>query len=449
MPSVKSQIRYIHSIVSGSKKLQYLVHLQLKSFGECGRKSEKRLDLRHLDVIISQMQIHWVANCVVPPPRSLSGGDRIMVECIRRWSKQNEITVFGWEGTRALFDHQNVLNIRHETWKSGQFEKFGFFPLFAAQTWHGLQAARNLQLSGNPPILISSSDFPTDSLPALRLKRRQPGIFWVASFYLFAPSLFHHLAGRATPGLKFCAYRPLQRWILRRILREADMILVTGEEDRARMIQMGRTAESVFAVRGGVDLSIPASVPEPRNKEYDAVFIGRFHPQKGLRELLQVWQLVVKQKQGMKLALIGKGSLEDELKNQVKILGLENSVSFLGFQDGVEKYKIIKASRLVVHPAIYDSGGMAAAEALACGLPGVAFDLPALKTYYPKGFLKVIPGDLNGFAQAILRLLSDQNLYNQIRDEALMTGRDWDWDIRAEQLWQAISGQVNRWRERQ
>ena len=43
---------------------------------------------------------------------------------------------------------------------------------------------------------------------------------------------------------------------------------------------------------------------------------------------------------------------------------------------------------MVVHPAIFDSGGMAAAEAMAWGLPGVSFDLPALKTYYPQGMIK-------------------------------------------------------------
>lgn len=44
------------------------------------------------------------------------------------------------------------------------------------------------------------------------------------------------------------------------------MLLVTGEEDREKIMAMGRAPESVFAVRGGVDLSIPRSVPEPTTK---------------------------------------------------------------------------------------------------------------------------------------------------------------------------------------
>jgi glycosyltransferase involved in cell wall biosynthesis len=53
---------------------------------------------------------------------------------------------------------------------------------------------------------------------------------------------------------------------------------------------------------------------------------------------------------------------------------------------------------------------MAAWEAMACGLPGVSFDLPALRTYYPKGMLKTPCYDLKAFAENILKLLNDEIL---------------------------------------
>ncbi|MFZ4696253.1 MAG: glycosyltransferase family 4 protein [Verrucomicrobiia bacterium] len=385
------------------------------------------------------MHLHWIANCVVPPPRSLSGGDRIMVECLRRWASSHRVTVYGWEGTRQLFEHQGVKNVEHVLWSSVRYERLGFAGLFAMQTLVGWRSAGRVELpDGESHVIVSSSDFPTDSLPALRLKRRHPRVPWVAPLFLFAPPIWDALRGRPGPGLLFSAYLPLQRWILQRLLREAEMILVTGEEDRARMIALGRAPESVFAVRGGVDLSIPRSVPEPSEKKYDAVFIGRFHPQKGVREILRIWSLVQERKLGARLAMIGKGPLEAELYRLRASLGLERTVDFLGFQDGVDKYRIIKSSRVVVHPAVYDSGGMAPAEALACGLPGVAFDLPALETYYPKGFLKVPQGDLAAFAARLVALLDDPVLYARISAEAQITGAEWNWDVRAKQVLDAI-----------
>ena len=216
------------------------------------------------------------------------------------------------------------------------------------------------------------------------------------------------------------------------------MILVTGEEDREFMTQQGRDPESVFAVKGGVDLSIPQSVPEPKEKSFDAVFIGRLHPQKGPLELMDVWKLLLVKKPDARLAMIGSGPLEAQCRAKVEKLGLTDNVEFFGFRDGFEKYKIIKSARVVVHPAVYDSGGMAAAEALCCGLPGVSFDLSALRTYYPRGWLKAPPGDFARFADCIHRLLTEEHLYAELSKEALAAGLEWDWNVRARAIWSAI-----------
>ncbi len=132
--------------------------------------------------------------------------------------------------------------------------------------------------------------------------------------------------------------------------------------------------------------------------------------------------------------MIGVGELENEANAKINKLGLESNIVLFGFKDGYEKLKIFKDSRVVVHPAIYDSGGMAACEAMACGLPGISFDLPALKTYYPKGMLKTPCYDLDVFAKNILLLLADEKLYEEMSKEALHWAKEWDWDKRAKEL---------------
>jgi glycosyltransferase involved in cell wall biosynthesis len=217
------------------------------------------------------------------------------------------------------------------------------------------------------------------------------------------------------------------------------MVWVTNDLDRYKFINGSRlTADQVVAVRGGVDTKTPASIPEPDEKRYDAVFIGRFHPQKGVLELIDIWRFVCDKRKDAQLAMIGTGELEAEVKAKILKCGLEKNVTLLGFKDGLEKLKIFKNSKIVVHPATYDSGGMASAEAMACGIPGVSFDLPALKTYYPSGMLKSPCYDLQGFAENIIKLLEDQNLYTSTQREALKLAERWDWDIRAQELLEVI-----------
>jgi glycosyltransferase involved in cell wall biosynthesis len=383
------------------------------------------------------MHIHWIANFIIPPPTSFSGGDRIMVECIRRWSHSHRITVYGSEGARQLCDYMKLTGIEHVTWPSMKWGRFGRPVMWLMQTIIGRRHIRDLKLDPNEKhLIVASSEFQPNCLPALDLKRRHPHVPLLATFYLFAPKWF---SGEPGPGLVFTLYRPFQMYMLNRILKEAEVILTTVECDREYMIrERGRRPESVFAVLGGVDLAIPNSVPEPPEKKFDAVFIGRLHPQKGPLELLDIWKLLIAKKPDARLAIIGSGPLAEEAKAKRQQLGLEKHVEFFGFQDGVEKYKIIKASRIVVHPAVYEVGGMAAAEALCCGLPGVSFDLPELRRYYPKGWLKAPPGDFAGFADCLHRLLTDDKLYAEKSKEALAAGLEWDWNARAKAMWDAI-----------
>lgn len=382
------------------------------------------------------MHIHWIANTIVPPPISLGGGDRIMVECIRRWGEKHRITVYGNEGARQLCDHFKLENIEHVTWAADRWKKFSRPIWWLVQTLVSWRGAGTIQFSPDEKhIIIATSEFYPNALPAFRLKHRSPGTPLVMEIFLLAPKWF---SGKRGPGFIFTAYRPLQKLMLRRSIREAEMILVTGEEDRAVMMDHGRAANSVFAALGGVDLSIPNSVPEPANKTFDAIFIGRMHPQKGPLELLDVWKLLQAKIPSARLAIIGSGPLEKACREKAATLGLKQNVEFFGFLDGVEKYKIIKSARVVVHPAVYDSGGMAAAEALCCGLPGVSFDLTSLKTYYPKGLVKSPIGNFVSMAENIHRLLSDEKFYSEISKEAYAVGLQWDWNTRAKSIWDAI-----------
>ena len=176
-------------------------------------------------------------------------------------------------------------------------------------------------------------------------------------------------------------------------------------------------------------------------KIYEAVFQGRFHPQKGVVELIKIWRLVVNKIPKAKLVMIGDGPLMESVKLEIRNLKLEDNIRLLGYVfDGDEKYKLFAQSKIVVHSAFYDSGGMASAEAMAFGLPCVGFDLPAYDSYYPQGMVKAPISNLESFAKNVISLLDNPNLRDKIGREAVsMIYKNWSWDKRAQEVLNKIT----------
>jgi glycosyltransferase involved in cell wall biosynthesis len=297
-------------------------------------------------------------------------------------------------------------------------------------------------------IIFSTSDFWPDSFPALILKKRNPKITWIAGFYLFAPKPWQknspYRGKRFLTGLLYWIGQLPAYYIIRKF---ADIIFVTSQPDVDRFITHIRSKESVIVIRGGVDTISAKNYLNSNNfipahkRTYDACFVGRFHYQKGVLELIKIWKLVCLKNPQSLLAMIGSGPLDNEVKHLIKKLGLSKNIHLAGFLDGPKKFEIFKQSRLVLHPATFDSGGMAAAEAMAWGLPGVSFDLKALKTYYPKGMLKTNCFDTDEFAENIISLLFDPFKYKAMSLEALqLVNEKWEWNNRAKDIYaQAIA----------
>ncbi len=375
-----------------------------------------------------------------------SGGDRIATELIKRWAALGHrfVVVTGRSGAltfaRYLKEGPRIHFRQVIRWT---FTRQTLATLLFAAVWSfvaGIVSISDISRM-NPDIVWSTSDSIADTVVAWLVKVRCKQSRWISSWYLTAPNPFDPSSpykGTARPrGLTYWLQQRMSRAIL---TRHSDMVFVTSEPDKEDLISDGYPGDRIVVVMGGVDLSLIESVAAPTNRPNDAVFLGRFHYQKGVLELVEIWKQVVSRKRDAKLLMIGVGPLESKVRSKIAREGLDRHITMKGFLDGAEKISLLKACRVVVHPATYDSGGMAACEAMACGLPGVCFDLPALRTYYPRGMLKAACFDTREFALHVVSLLENQELYERIRQEAIQWGREWDWEKRSPE----ILGKVTR-----
>jgi glycosyltransferase involved in cell wall biosynthesis len=212
----------------------------------------------------------------------------------------------------------------------------------------------------------------------------------------------------------------------------ADLVFVSNSNDKKSLLKKGFRDDQVLVTFGAIDTGkIPKAIPKI---EYDACFVGRFHIQKGLFDLIEIWKRVCKKKPDARLAVVGEGSMMNELVMRIEKEGLSENIVFHGFLDGRKKFEIIQSSSVFVFPSTYESFGMAALEAMACGVPVVAYSLAIFQEIYPKGMIKVSTGDVDSFADAILELLYNVEKKTKIGNDAYELSLEYTWEKTANEI---------------
>ena len=137
------------------------------------------------------------------------------------------------------------------------------------------------------------------------------------------------------------------------------------------------------------------------DKQY-MIHVASFDTMKGHKELLQAYAKTARK---LPLVLVGKGKLEDEIKQLAVALGIKDCVRFLGFQ--ANPYPLIASAALMVMTSKFEGFGYVIVEAQALGVPVVSTDCP----FGPRELLpakNLIPvGDITGLA-----ILIDQAIDN-------------------------------------
>jgi glycosyltransferase involved in cell wall biosynthesis len=101
--------------------------------------------------------------------------------------------------------------------------------------------------------------------------------------------------------------------------------------------------------------------------------VGRFAKQKNHYFLLEIFAKIIERKANSILMLIGDGPLFEEIKNKAKLLGIEESVMFLGRKSNVED--CFQAMDVFVLPSLFEGLGIVLLEAQCAGLPCYASDV--------------------------------------------------------------------------
>ncbi|MBN1550042.1 N-acetyl-alpha-D-glucosaminyl L-malate synthase BshA [bacterium] len=146
------------------------------------------------------------------------------------------------------------------------------------------------------------------------------------------------------------------------------------------------------------------------NNERILIHTSNFRELKRVPDIIRILDLV-KKVLPAKLVLIGDGPDRSECERLTRELHLQKDVIFLGKQDGLPE--LLSAADIFLMPSQSESFGLAALEAMACGVPVVSSSvggLPELNIHNQTGFIAEI-GDIEIMAKYTLQLLQNEKRY--------------------------------------
>jgi D-inositol-3-phosphate glycosyltransferase len=235
----------------------------------------------------------------------------------------------------------------------------------------------------------------------------------------------------------------------RQVLEIADRIIAAtlAEESQLQFLYHANE-EKIIIIPPGVDIShfYPIPTDEARSvvgipaKDPMLLFVGRIEPLKGvdtlIRAIAHMRSTGVTAQFPHYLAIIGgdpsantraMNSEMGRLQNLRAELGLEDMVIFLGKRDQSSLPYYYSAADVLIMPSYYESFGMVALEAMACGTPVVASQVGGLAFLIQDGVTGfVVPGgDHEALSDRLTQLLSRPELRRQFGEQAAAYAREY------------------------
>ncbi len=199
-------------------------------------------------------------------------------------------------------------------------------------------------------------------------------------------------------------FRLLKRFVLRR----ADLATVVSHA-MLPAVQALEPACEVLVEPMGVDL-VGTFCPKPdvARSRSRALFVGRLVEKKGVDHLIRAWPLVLERCPSARLDIAGFGSCEPELRALRESLGLAGSIEFLGPVSHERLPDIYRSAAVLVVPFVaardgdQEGLGLVMVEAIGCGCPVVAGDVPAVRDVIGANGGQVDPRDPVRLAEVIV-----------------------------------------------
>ena len=376
-----------------------------------------------------------------------SGGTARFIETAKRLqSKGVKITVVTTSGSIKLFNAESFFvdffKVRSSIFSKKERSNYGRSLSYIFSTVHSIVISNKLPLCD---VVYSPSDYFCDVVPSVYYKIKKKQVKYI--------SMIHHICRPPSKRsgnffLNAISYYA-QKISYGLVAKFSDHILVydtpEGEEVKIYFESKGFDPEKITFVANGVGFEKINNIKKSRKiPDFDVCFVGGLRGSKGIYDIISIWKLVVKSIPNAKISIIGEGidSVTKKVRREILDCDLSDNIKLLGPISGDALYREMKNSRLFVSTSHEEGWGISVCEAMACGLPVIAYKLPAFG-YLNNHIIKIDKYNHRDFCMNIVGLLNNKIQAGTLSNNGKEYIKKFDWNVISDHEYKVIVEVVN------
>ncbi len=235
--------------------------------------------------------------------------------------------------------------------------------------------------------------------------------------------------------------RPLNYWPLfvKRSAIKADHIISVSESTKKDIVRLYNISEhKITVIHEACNNSFKRIEDESALKRISQkyglparyiLYVGTIEPRKNLNVVLEVMDILNKYNLNIKLVIVGKkGWLYAGFYDTLQRLGLENNVIFTGYIPAEDLPGIYNLAKIFVYPSKYEGFGLPLLEAMSCGVPVIASNVPSIPEVLGDAGILVGHDDPKEFAHKIYELLTDKEISAKMSSKGFERIKFFSWE---------------------
>jgi len=156
------------------------------------------------------------------------------------------------------------------------------------------------------------------------------------------------------------------------------------------------------------------------------LYLGNVEKRKNIHSIISAFNKL--DNQDYKLIIAGKGKMYNQ----------EEKIRFIGYVDANDKPVLYTLAKLFIYPSFYEGFGFPPLEAMACGTPVICSHASSLPEVIGQAAITIDPYNINEIKRAIELLISDEDLYQEMKSIGFNQAKIYNWQNSAKQLLNAF-----------